>query len=93
MPVHERLGFVDMSWSPLTELLPDRCTPELRWLQAELSARHSCREAARLLTTLLPCQPMNHATMRHRTHRVAADLDQIPVEDLPLEPGPRQRPR
>jgi len=34
---------------PLTELIPDRCTPELRRLQAELSARHSYREAAQLL--------------------------------------------
>src|SRR3984885_6752926 len=41
-------GFVDVSWSSLTDLLPDRCTPELRRLQAELSARHSYREAARL---------------------------------------------
>jgi hypothetical protein len=41
-------------------------TPELRRLQAELSARHSYREAARLLATLLPRDPMSHATMRHR---------------------------
>ncbi len=54
-------GFIDVSLSPLTELLPDRCTPEFRRLQAELSARHSYREAARLLTMLLPCEPPNHA--------------------------------
>ena len=42
-------GFADVSWSPLTEWLPDRCTPELGRLQAELGARHSYREAARLL--------------------------------------------
>jgi hypothetical protein len=66
---------VDVSWSPLTDLLSDRCTPELRRLQAELSARHSYREAARLLEMLLPCAPANHATMRNRTHRVAADLE------------------
>ncbi|NPD70206.1 ISKra4 family transposase [Lichenicola cladoniae] len=76
--------FVDISWSPLTELLPDRCTPELGRLQAELSARHPFREAARLLTSLLPCQPMNHATMRNRTHRVASDLEQMP----PGQPAP-----
>ncbi|MGI4748381.1 MAG: ISKra4 family transposase [Janthinobacterium lividum] len=79
--------FVDISWSPLTELLPDRCTPELRRLQAELSARHSLREAARLLTSLLPCQPMNHATMRNRTHRVASDLEQMP----PSQPAPEPK--
>lgn len=53
--------------------------PKLRRLQAELSARHSYREAARLLTILLPCQLMNHATVRDRTHRIAAELEQIPI--------------
>jgi hypothetical protein len=48
-PCRRGPGFVDVSWSPLTELIPDRCTPELRRLQAELSARHSYREAAQLL--------------------------------------------
>ena len=66
--------FGDVSFSPLSELLPDRCTPELRRLQAELGARHSFREAARLLSTLLPCSPPNHASVRNRLHRVAGDL-------------------
>jgi hypothetical protein len=71
-PCRNQWGFVDVSSSPLAELLPDRCTPELRHLQAELSAKHSYREAAQLLTMFLPCDPMNRATMRNRTHRVAA---------------------
>lgn len=29
----------------------------------------------RLLSTLLPCSPVNHATMRNRTHRVAAEIE------------------
>ena len=66
--------FEDVSFSPLSELLPDRCTPELRRLQAALGARHSFREAARLLGTLLPCSPANHASVRNRLHRVAGDL-------------------
>ena len=74
-PCMNSWGFIDVSLSPLAELLPDRCTPEFRLLQAELSARHSYREAARLLTMLLPCEPPNHATMRNRTHRVAAELE------------------
>jgi hypothetical protein len=69
---------------PLAELLPDRCAPELRRLQAELSARHSYREAARLLSTLLPCAPVSHATMRNRTHRVEDDLEQKPI----VQPNP-----
>jgi len=55
-------------------------------LQAELSAKHSYREAARLLTTLLPCGPMSHATMRNRTHRVAADLEQMAATRPHREP-------
>jgi hypothetical protein len=82
---------VDVSWSPLTDLLPDRCTPELQRLQAELSARHSYREAARLLGTLLPSGPMNHATLRNRTHRVAADLEAAaPVEFAPAHEHPTE---
>ena len=46
--------------SPLTRLLPDHATPELRQLQAELEARHSFREAARLLNELTPCVRQNH---------------------------------
>jgi hypothetical protein len=69
------MGFVDLSFSPLAQLLPDRCTPELRRVQAELAARHSFREAAQLLSTLLPCSPANHATIRNRTHRVAAEIE------------------
>jgi hypothetical protein len=74
-PCRSGSSFVDVSLSPLTELLPDRCTPELRRLQAEVGARHSFREAARLLGMLLPCGPVNHVTIRNRTHRVAADLE------------------
>jgi hypothetical protein len=51
-----------------------------------MSARHAYREAARLLATLLPCEPMSHATMRHRTHRVAADLEHFVVAETTSEP-------
>jgi hypothetical protein len=80
-------GFVDVSLSPLAELLPDRCTPELRRLQAELSARHSYREAARLMEMLLPCGPMNHATMRNRTHRAATGLESMATASPKPAPG------
>jgi hypothetical protein len=86
-PCRNVWGFVDVSLSPLAKLLPDRCTPELRRLQAELSARHSYREAARLLEMLLPCGPVNHATMRNRTHRVAAGLERA-ASALP-KPAPK----
>lgn len=66
--------FEEVSFSPLADLLPDRCTPELRRLQAELGVRHPFREAARLLATFLPCSPPSHANVRNRLHRVAAAL-------------------
>jgi hypothetical protein len=84
-------GFVDVSQSPLAELLPDRCTPELCRLQAELSARHSYRESARLLETLLPCGSVNHATMRNRTHRTADDLEAAVPSPLETRPRPGDR--
>jgi len=74
-PCSNEMGFVDLSFSPLADLLPDRCTPELRRVQADLGARHSFREAAQLLSTLLPCSPANHATIRNRTHRIAAEIE------------------
>ena len=74
-PCSNTRGFVDLSFSSLADLLPDRCTPEFRRLQADLGARHSFREAGRILSQLLPCAPANHATIRNRTHRVAADME------------------
>jgi hypothetical protein len=57
------------------ELLPDRFMPELHQLRAELNTSHSYREPARLLAMLLPSEPLNNATMRNRTHRVAAEIE------------------
>src|SRR5690242_16447829 len=74
-PCSNTMGFVDLSFSSLADLLSDRCTPELRRIQAGLGARHSFREAGRLLSKLLPCSPVNHATIRNRTHRVAAEIE------------------
>jgi len=85
-PCGNSWGFVDVFLSPLAELLPDRCTSELRHLQAELSARHSYREAARLLDMFLPCGPVNHATMRNRTHRVATDVESAAATSADLQP-------
>jgi hypothetical protein len=40
--------------SPVSELLPERVSPELRHLQAELAAQLPYRQAAALLDELLP---------------------------------------
>ena len=68
-------GTVGASLSPPSELLPDRCTAELRHLHAELGAKHSSREATQLLETFLPCSPLNHASVCSRVHRVAERIE------------------
>jgi hypothetical protein len=44
-------------------------------VQAELGARTSFREAARILTALLPVGAANHAGVRNRTHAVGRRLE------------------
>ena len=69
------------AYSPLTRILKDKATPELRRLQAELGARHSFREAARLLNELTPCATQNHATIRNRLASVAKALEERCCEE------------
>ncbi len=64
-----------VTFSPVRALLTARCTPELERVQAELGARTSFREAARILGTLLPASPANHEGVRTRTHAVALRLE------------------
>src|SRR5829696_10500192 len=65
----------EVAFSPVSELLTARYTPELERVQAELGAHTSFREAARILCTLLPASPANHASLRNRTHTVARRLE------------------
>ena len=62
-----------LSW--LTAVFPQRVTPELARLQAELGARHSFREAAHLLNQLLPCSKQTHTTTRNQLGRVAKEIE------------------
>ncbi len=71
---HTGFPSLKVTHSPLTRLLPDHATPELRRLQAELGARHSFREAARLLNELTPCAKQNQVTIRNRLATIAEDL-------------------
>jgi len=61
--------------SPVCALLTARCTPELEQVQAELGARTSFRDAARILDRLLPASPANQESVRTRTHAVALQLE------------------
>ena len=72
---------VPMPGGPLSSLaffFPDRATPELQRLHAELGSRHSFREAARLIKSFLPCHPPHHTTVRGRLGRVAERLKRNP---------------
>ncbi len=62
-------------FSPVCTLLSARCTPELERVQAELGARTSFRDGARILEALLPVSPANHESLRTRTHAVALQLE------------------
>ena len=60
--------------SPLAGMFSARTAPEFRRLQAELGARHSFQEAARLIEILLPCSAQLNTTVRVRLGRIADEL-------------------
>src|SRR3712207_6286997 len=75
-PCRGAVGEPSATASPVCELLRGaRCTPELERVQAELGARTSFREAARILAALLPVGAANHASVRNRTHAVGQRLE------------------
>jgi hypothetical protein len=62
---------------PVSELLPERVSPELRHLQAELAAQLPYRQAAALLEELLPeTGGLNYATTRNRTLAVGRRIEE-----------------
>ncbi len=63
------------TFSPVCALLTARRTPELVRVQAELGARTSFRDGARILESLLPVSPANHESLRTCTHTVALQLE------------------
>ena len=76
--------------SPLAYFFPDRATPELQRLRAELGSRHSFREAARLPKSFLPCYPPHHTTVRGRLGRVATGIEKNRrASGDPLEAPPK----
>ena len=63
--------------SPVSELLPERVSPELRHLQAQLAAQLPYRQAAALLEELLPeTGGLNYATTRNRTLGVGKRIEE-----------------
>jgi hypothetical protein len=89
---------VEVAFSPVSELLTARCTPELERGQADLGARPSFREAARILEALLPASPANaspanHESVRTRTHAVALRIEagdrRTAAAVVPAQDGPK----
>lgn len=64
------------AFAPLTEICPDRATPELMELTARLGSMMPYRQAAKVLAEFLPIEPTEtHATVRKRTIRIGERLD------------------
>ena len=62
--------------SPVSELLPERVSPELLHLQVKLAAQLPYRQAAALLDELLPeTSGLNYATTRNRTLAVGKRIE------------------
>jgi hypothetical protein len=71
------------STSPVSELLPERVSPELRHLQAKLAAQLPYRQAAALLDELLPLTGgLNRATTRNRTLAVGKRIEEEIREEI-----------
>jgi hypothetical protein len=65
------------TFSPLTELLPERTTPELLYLEAKFAGLMSYGLSAKLLGELLPLGRTLHATaLRRQVHATAQRLEE-----------------
>jgi hypothetical protein len=66
--------------SPVSEIMPDRCTPEYERVVAKMGASLPYRRARTLLSEFLPLGDIPSAeTVRHRTIRVGARLEKEAV--------------
>src|SRR5450756_1845096 len=64
------------TFRPVAELLPERTTPELAYLQARFAAQASYQVAATLLAEVLPLgRTLHAATVRRHTHAGAQRLE------------------
>ena len=69
--------------SPVSELLPEPVSPELRHLQVKLAAQLPYRQAAALLDELLPeTGGLNYATTRNRTLAVGKRIEEEIREEI-----------
>jgi hypothetical protein len=83
------------TFGPLAQLLPDRATPELVYLEAKFGGLVSYGLSAKLLAEVLPLGRTLHATaLRQHTYRVAQRLDDELGPETPIPhrglPGRRE---
>jgi hypothetical protein len=83
------------TFGPLAQLLPDRATPELVYLEAKFGGLVSSGLSAKLLAEVLPLGRTLHATaLRQHTYRVAQRLDDELGPETPIPhrglPGRRE---
>lgn len=82
------------TFQPLAELLPERTTPELAYLQARFAGLVSYGLTAKLLGELLPLERRLHpAAVRRMVHTVADRLESELGEEQPSFIDPCQRDR
>lgn len=80
------------SFSPLTELLPERTTPELLYLEARFAGLMSYGLSANLLGELLPLgRPLHPSSVRRHVRATAQRLEEElgPEQAMFIEGGPR----
>lgn len=80
------------TFSPLAALVPERTTPELRYLQAKFAALVSFELSSRMLAEVLPLGRRLHATALRRqvgavAERLEAELGDEQFSFLPAHPG------
>jgi hypothetical protein len=76
-PCRRCMPGVDFTITPVSELCPDRATPELMALTAKLGALMPYRAAAEVLADFLPSHlPRRHTTLRHRTLAIGKRLEE-----------------
>ena len=71
-----------LAFAPLSDICPDRATPELMELTARLGSMMPYRQAAAVMANFLPIEPTEtHATVRKRTIRIGERLDRLAADE------------
>jgi hypothetical protein len=77
--------YLEGLFSPMSQIIPERVTPDLLLLQARLAAKMSYRQVVAIMQEFLPgTEKLNHVTVRNRILRLGARVDAIELP--PAEP-------